>query len=110
MHHKTSREFISGHTADRHTLSAVLFGPIFCGWLCPLGTLQEWIAKAGKKIFKVKYNKFIPYKYDKYLRYLRYIMLIWVLYMTAATGKIAFEAYDPFYILFNLWSSELDNL
>lgn len=86
---------------------AVLFGPIFCGWVCPLGTLQEWIAKAGKKIFKVKYNKFIPYKYDKYLRYLRYIMLIWVLYMTAATGKIAFEAYDPFYTLFNLWSSEL---
>lgn len=88
-------------------LLAVLFGPIFCGWVCPLGTLQELIAKAGKKIFKKKYNKFIPYKYDKYLRYLRYIVLVWVIYMTAATGKIAFEAYDPFYTLFNLWSSEL---
>jgi polyferredoxin len=86
---------------------AVLFGPIFCGWVCPLGALQEWIAKVGKKIFKKKYNKFIPYKYDKYLRYLRYIVLVWVIYMTAATGKIAFEEYDPFYTLFNLWSSEL---
>lgn len=86
---------------------AVLFGPVFCGWICPLGTLQEWISMMGKKVFKKRYNKFIPYKYDKYLRYLRYIVLVWVIYMTAATGKIAFEAYDPFYTLFNLWSSEL---
>ncbi|MCM0647594.1 4Fe-4S binding protein [Clostridium swellfunianum] len=88
-------------------LLAVLFGPVFCGWVCPLGAFQEWISKIGKKIFKKRYNKFIPYKYDKYLRYLRYIILVWVVYMTAATGKIAFEAYDPFYTLFNLWSSEL---
>lgn len=88
-------------------LLAVLFGPVFCGWVCPLGTLQEWISKIGKKVFKKNYNKIIPYKYDKYLRYLRYAVLAWVIYMTAATGKIAFEAYDPFYTLFNLWSSEL---
>jgi polyferredoxin len=88
-------------------LLAVLFGPVFCGWVCPLGTLQEWISKIGRKIFKKNYNKIIPYKYDKYLRFLRYVVLAWVIYMTAATGKIAFEAYDPFYTLFNLWSSEL---
>jgi polyferredoxin len=86
---------------------AVLFGPLFCGWICPLGSLQEWIAKIGKKVFRKKYDKVISYKYDKYLRYLRYLVLAWVLYMTAATGKIAFEAYDPFYALFNLWNSEL---
>jgi polyferredoxin len=88
-------------------LSAVIFGPLFCGWICPLGTLQEGLSKIGKRIFKRKYNNFIPYKYDRYLRYLRYAVLTWVIYMTAVTGKIAFEAYDPFYSLFNLWSSEL---
>ncbi|MCM8709448.1 4Fe-4S binding protein [Clostridium sp. SYSU_GA19001] len=88
-------------------LLATLFGPLFCGWICPLGTLQEGLSKIGKRIFKKKYNNFIPYKYDKYLRYLRYAVLAWVIYMTAITGKIAFEAYDPFYSLFNLWSSEL---
>jgi polyferredoxin len=25
-------------------LTALLFGPVFCGWVCPLGTFQEWIA------------------------------------------------------------------
>lgn len=88
-------------------LLAVGFGPIFCGWVCPLGTFQEWIGKIGRKIFKRKYNSFIPYKYDKYLRFLRYGVLAWVLYMTAMTGKLAFVDVDPYHALFNFWSSEV---
>lgn len=88
-------------------LLALLLGPLFCGWVCPLGTLQEGLGKVGRKIFKKRYNNMILYKYDKYLRYLRYGVLLWVVYMTAATGKIAFEAYDPYYAMFNLWSSEV---
>lgn len=30
---------------------AVLFGTIFCGYICPFGTFQEWIGKLGKKLF-----------------------------------------------------------
>src|SRR5512133_1662858 len=33
-------------------LLAVLFGPVFCGWICPFGTFQEWIASLGRKILK----------------------------------------------------------
>jgi polyferredoxin len=86
--------------------SAILFGPVFCGWVCPLGTIQEWFGKLGKKIFKNKYNKFIPYKYDRYLRFLRYGVLGWVVYMTANTGKLVFSEVDPYFALFNFWSSE----
>ncbi|MFD3158095.1 4Fe-4S binding protein [Haloimpatiens sp. FM7330] len=87
--------------------TAVLFGPVFCGWICPFGSFQEWLGKIGKKIFKNKYNAFIPYKIDKYLRYLRYGVLVWVLYVTAISGKIAFQDVDPYYALFNFWSSEV---
>lgn len=86
---------------------SVLFGPVFCGWVCPLGSIQEWFGKLGRKIFKKKYNTFIPYKYDKYLRYLRYIMLIWVVYMTAISGYLIFQDIDPYSALFHLWSNEL---
>jgi polyferredoxin len=86
---------------------AILFGPVLCGWLCPLGTIQEWFGKLGRKIFKKKYNNVIPYKYDKYLRYLRYVILVWVVYVTAVTGKLVFQEYDPYFALFNFWSSEV---
>ena len=76
-------------------LLAVLFGAVFCGWVCPLGSVQEWVGKLGKRLFKKRYNHFIPRRIDQYLRYLRYIMLIWVLYATAMTGKLAFRDIDP---------------
>jgi polyferredoxin len=86
---------------------AVLFGPVFCGWVCPLGTVQEWVGKLGRKIFKRRYNHFVPAKVDKILRYTRYIILIWVLYVTAMSGTLIFEAYDPYFALFNFWSTEV---
>ncbi|RJP53220.1 MAG: 4Fe-4S binding protein [Anaerolineaceae bacterium] len=86
---------------------AFLFGPVFCGWICPLGTVQEWVAKLGHKIFKRKYNHFIPTKLDKILRYLRYLILIWVVYVTATSGRLIFAEYDPYFALFNFWTSEV---
>lgn len=86
---------------------AVFFGPVFCGWICPLGTFQEWIGRIGRRIFKKKYNQFVPQKLDRSLRYLRYLVLVMVLYMTATSLKLAFLAVDPFHALFNFWSGEV---
>jgi polyferredoxin len=86
---------------------AVLFGPVFCGWICPFGTVQELFSKIGRKLNKKRFNRFVPYKADKYLRYLRYAVLAWVIYMTAVTGKLIFSDYDPYYALFNFWTGEV---
>lgn len=88
-------------------IMSILFGPVFCGWICPLGTVQEWVSKIGKKLFKRRFNHFVPLKLDNVLRYLRYGILVWVLYVTATSGKLLFEAYDPYYALFNFWSTEV---
>lgn len=88
-------------------LLGILFGPVFCGWICPLGTVQELIGSLGRKIFKNKYNRLIPYRFDKYLRFLRYLVLIWVVYITAYTGKLTFLNIDPYHALFNFWTSEV---
>ena len=85
----------------------VFLGPVFCGWICPLGSIQEWFGKLGKKIFKRRFNRMIPYKVDRILRYLRYVMLGWVLYMTAVTGTLVFSDIDPYFALFNFWRSEV---
>ena len=86
---------------------AVLFGPAFCGWICPLGTVQEWVSAIGRKIFRRRFNHFVPVKIDNVLRYARYGILTWVVYVTATSGTLVFEAYDPYFALFNFWSSEV---
>lgn len=87
--------------------AAVILGPLFCGWICPLGTVQEWISRLGKKIFPKGFNRFIPAKWDKWLRFLRYGVLLWVLFMTAFTGKLLFAEVDPYYALFQFWTGEV---
>ncbi len=91
-------------------LLAVLFGPVFCGWVCPLGTIQEFVSRFGRKRFKRRFNHFVPARLDQALRYLRYGVLAWVLYMTAVTGKLVFSEYDPYFALFNFWTSEVSLL
>lgn len=86
---------------------SIAFGPVFCGWICPMGTVQEWFSALGRTLFKKRHNTFVPYRLDRLLRYLRYFVLAWVIYMTAATGTLIFEAWDPYYTMFNLWSDEL---
>jgi polyferredoxin len=88
-------------------LLSIFFGPVFCGWVCPLGTVQEWVGKLGKKLFRRRYNHFVPARLDRYLRYTRYLVLLWVLYVTATSGVLVFEAYDPYYALFNFWTTEV---
>jgi len=87
-------------------LLAILFGPVICGWVCPFGTFQQWFGKLGRKLFGRRYNTFVPARLDRILRYLRYLVFIWVSYMTIVTGKLAFEAVDPYFALFNFWRSE----
>lgn len=86
---------------------ALLAGPVFCGWICPFGSFQEWIAGIGRKIFGKKYNTMIPEKLDSVLRYLRYAVAAWVLYVTARSAELIFADYDPYYALFNFWSGEV---
>lgn len=86
---------------------AIAFGPVFCGWVCPMGTIQEVVGRLGRRIFKKRYNRFVPSKADKVLRYLRYLVLAWVLVMTGLTGKLIFSDYDPYFALFNLWTGEV---
>ena len=88
----------------------LLFGPVFCGWVCPFGTVEEFVGKIGRKIFKKRYNNFIPSVIDKPLRYLRYVILALVVVNTAISGKLLFSNFDPYYALFNIWSSEVTRL
>lgn len=80
---------------------ALVAGPAFCGWACPMGSFQEWTGKIGKKLLGKRYNHWLPTQIDSKLRYLRYGVLIWVIYVTATSAVLVFQDYDPYFALFN---------
>ncbi|QRN85292.1 FMN-binding protein [Clostridia bacterium] len=86
---------------------AVLFGPIFCGWICPFGGFQDLVSNnLGKRIVKNKHNRYIDKKVDKKLRYLRYVSLAIVFYMTAKSAVTVLENVNPYHALLNLFVGE----
>lgn len=86
---------------------SILVGPAFCGWVCPLGTVQEWDGKLGRKLFGHRYNQMIPKKTDTLLGWLRYVVLVWVVIVTAMSFNLVFSAVDPYYALFQFWTGEV---
>lgn len=89
---------------------AILVGPVFCSFVCPLGSFQEFSGKIGRKIFKKRYNRFIPQKIDNILKSFRYVALIAVVYITAKSGYLIFSEIDPYNALFSFWSDEVSTL
>lgn len=71
----------------------------FCGWMCPFGSVQEWIGMLGKKIFKKKFNP--AGRVDRALRYLKYVVLAVIIALTWHTGSLVFRDYDPFLAFFH---------
>ncbi len=85
--------------------ATILFGALFCGWLCPLGSVQDWIGRFGKKVLGKKYNR-VPVKLDKLLGYLRYPVLGMIVVQTTKLVSLAFTKFDPYYALFHFWTGE----
>ena len=72
----------------------------FCGWVCPLGTVQEWLGKLGRRVFRRRFR--LPGGADRVLMNLRYVVLVAVPVLTFTVWKfdLGFRAFDPFYVLF----------
>jgi len=74
----------------------------FCGWICPLGSVQEWLGMLGRKLFKRRFNP--TGDWDRYLRYFKYIVLAAIISLTWYLGSLVFRDYDPFLAFFHLGS------
>jgi polyferredoxin len=67
-----------------------IFRKAFCSWLCPVGTLSEYLWKLGRKVFL---NVRVPRKLDIVLRSLKYILLgffLWAVYTMAPSDVSSF--------------------
>ena len=73
-----------------------LFGRVYCGWICHLGALQEFIYLPAKiKIWQGE-------KAQKIMRFVRLFFLVALLVQLVVTRTNLFKHYDPFKVAFNL--------
>jgi polyferredoxin len=75
---------------------AFLFRKAFCSWLCPIGTISEYLWRGGKKMFRR--NFLLPRWLDLPLRGLKYFLLgffLWAISTMSAVGIRDFM-YSPY--------------
>jgi len=75
----------------------------FCGWICPFGTLQEWLARLGRKVIGRVTEP--PAWLDRRLRYLKYGVLAIVVGASWYIGTLVLRRYDPYLAAFDFGAS-----
>ena len=72
--------------------SALLFGPVWCGYLCPFGALQEFVSRLGHRLGLRSYPS---RPLDRWLRYMKYLLLGLMLISVWSTGDSRWALFDP---------------
>ncbi len=70
---------------------AFLFRKAFCSWLCPVGTLSEYLWRAGKKLFRR--NFILPRWLDIALRGLKYLLLGFFVWAVSSMSAPALDGF-----------------
>ena len=96
------RIFISSFILLGITILLVfLSGRSFCGWICPLGTLQGIFAGIGRRLFGIKQRTGMDH--DGKIRWLRYPILIIFTVGAWYGGKLLIRPYDPWVAWMHIW-------
>jgi polyferredoxin len=94
-------------------ITALLFHSAFCGWICPLGFLQDLVSsfsrwtqkrlpRLRKGITRFQATRGFVVA-DRYLRYLKYLVLAWAIGGSIYFGYMVFRDVDPWSALLSLF-------
>jgi Na+-translocating ferredoxin:NAD+ oxidoreductase RnfG subunit/NAD-dependent dihydropyrimidine dehydrogenase PreA subunit len=82
-------------------VTSLLFGRLFCGYLCPFGALHELCGRLGAKRFS------FSGKLSRRLKYVKYVALFAAPALFLLTGRVSSAALEPFGTLFSLNGSTM---
>jgi polyferredoxin len=86
-------------------LSVVIASKLFCGHVCPVGTVSEGIGRLGRRL---KIKKFeLRGIADMAVRSLKYILLFIVFYFTLDSNDLFCKKFDPFFATVTLFGEDV---
>lgn len=74
-------------------VSVLVLNRAFCGWICPLGTLQMLSDRLARALRLKKIT--VPPTVERFAQYLKYVGLLIILYFTWKVGELVYAPYDP---------------
>ena len=86
--------------------TALVFRRAFCGYICPMGAIQEFAGKLGLRLFGGK-RPTVPAVVDRPARYLKYAVLVFFAVWSWQAASLVLRPYDPWVAWMHLTSAEL---
>lgn len=77
----------------------------FCGYVCPLGTISEWIGSLGRRLGLRTAR--VPPVLDRVLALLKYPLLAAIIWLTWRAGELIFRGFDPCYALISRHGTDI---
>ncbi len=87
-------------------VGVILFSRLFCSYLCPIGTVTEYLGRAGRKI-NLHYSIPQTSVVDKIFRIIKYVLLFVILYYTITTSELFCKKFDPYYAIATGFKGEI---
>ncbi len=88
--------------------AAILFAKLFCGYLCPIGTIEDFLMGLRKSL---GWKKGLDIRNgsvtDKVLRIFKYALLFTVFYSTVTASELFCKNFDPYYAVATGFKGEI---
>ncbi|HBA86123.1 MAG TPA: hypothetical protein DCZ95_18720 [Verrucomicrobia bacterium] len=72
-------------------LGSILFGNVYCGWLCPFGAIQEWLGD----LVPARRRWTPPKTLWRFARHMKYVLLFVLLASAAMMSRASVDEADP---------------
>ncbi len=85
-------------TLGTFALLLIVLSKAFCGWICPLGTFQEWLNLLGQKL-GLQQTQTLGQNFTSKTRPVKWLMMIFLLFvfpLLAGFSVVGHELGDPF--------------
>jgi polyferredoxin len=85
-------------------LGVILLSKLFCSYVCPVGSITEWIGSWARKL-KMQFT--LKGWFDRSLRLLKYVLLFISFYFSVTSSELFCKKFDPYYAAFTGFSSDV---